>query len=406
MTLEIAEVVRVAQARVIASLARTLGDLSLAEDAVQDAVVSAVEVWPKIGVPDNPVAWLTVAARRKAIDVVRREQSRVAKESEGIALSMVGSSRPEDSVIDDDLLRLVFVCCHPSIALEARVALALRVLGGLSVEEIAKLFLVSPSTMAKRLVRTRRKILVANIPFKIPDSADLPERVSAVVAVLHLVYTSGHAGSGSDNLRIDLCDEAIRLARLLLGLLPEDATVEALLSLMLTTNARRPTRFDANGQVILLADQDRSKWNQAEIAQGLALLDVSVARTGGRADSYQLQAAISASHATAPTAATVDWPEIARLYELLEEVNPGPVVRMNRAVAVAEVEGPEAGLVLLEGLEAKTFRLSAVRAELQARSGLVTEARKCFESAIEQGTTGEASDAEIQHLEKRLAELA
>ena len=398
--------VRVEGARILATLTRTTGSLQLAEDAVQDAVVSALEVWPRLGFPPNPGGWLMTAARRKAIDILRREANRPVKEAESTRLLEQLAADPgpvPESVVRDDLLRLLFTCCHPAMALEARVALALRTLCGLSTAEVARALLVPEPTMAKRLVRARQKIAAAAVPYRVPGADELPARLPAVCAVVHLVYTSGHAAAGDELLRVDLCDEGVRLARLLADLLPGEPTVQGLLALLLLTDARRGTRLDAGGEVVLLEHQDRARWDRAAIGEGLARLDDSLRRTEGWADPYQLQAAIAACHVRAPAAPDTDWAEIARLYGLLEDVHPNPVVRLNRAVAVAQAAGPEAGLALLDGSRpVPGHRWPATRGELLARAGRVEEALAELRAALRAGATG----PERRHLERRIEELA
>jgi RNA polymerase sigma-70 factor (ECF subfamily) len=375
----VAELARVEGGRTLAVLARTTGDLQLAEDAVQDAVVAALEVWPRTGVPANPSGWLYVAARRKALDVLRREGRRTEKE----AAAVLDPEPPAPSVIADDQLRLLFTCCHPALALDARVALALRTLCGLSTADVARALLVPESTMAKRLVRAKQKIAAAAIPYRIPDAADLPARLAGVCAVIHLVFTAGHAASGETLLRTDLCDEALRLARLLLALVPDDPAPESLLALLLLTDARRATRTDDTGELVPLDRQDRSCWDHEMIVQGVELLARSLARTDGEADPYQLQAAIAAAHASAPTYATTDWAEIARLYRLLGQVHPNPVVQINTSVAVLEAEGPEAALALLDAVPTadRTHAWHAARGAALDRAGDTDGARQAFRTA-------------------------
>ena len=315
---DLTRVLRREGGRLLAVLARQVGDLQLAEDALQDAGVAAVEVWGRTGPPKDPASWLYVAARRKAIDLLRREDRRDVKERDAVALAgQLERELPDASAVEDDLLRLVFTCCHPALDLDTRVALALRTLCGLSTLEVARVLLVPEATMGKRLTRAKAKIAHAGIPFQVPAAEDLAGRTAAVCAVVHLVYTAGHAaGSGDDLLRDDLCDEAVRLARLLVHLLPDQVTAQGLLALLLLTDARRATRTDADGELVPLVDQDRARWDRTPSPRAWRL-DQSLVLTDGQADSYQLQAAIAACHATAPTYADTDWPEIVRLYGIL-----------------------------------------------------------------------------------------
>lgn len=312
---------------------------------------------------------------------------------------------PNDSTINDDTLRLIFTCCHPALAPEARVALSLRTLCGLSTAEIARAFLTSEPTMAQRLVRAKHKIAAARIPYRVPADHELPERLPAVLSVVYVIFSEGHSASAGDDLvRVDLCDEAIRLAELLAGLLPDEPEVLGLLALLLVTDARRETRVDDRGDLVLLEHQDRSRWNAEQIAEGSALVERTLRRTVGRPGPYALQAAIAACHAVAPSWADTDWPEIARLYEILESVQPGPVVRLNRAVAVAEVDGPDAALAIVDGIEGldRFHRYHIVRAELLRRVDRTHEARASYRAAL----ALEPSDPEARHLARRLAELA
>ncbi len=401
---ELSEVVRVEGGRVVAVLARSLGDLTRAEDAVQDATLAALESWPETGVPREPRAWLLTVARRKALDVLRREQRRSDKEAEAVALleqQSAGGEPPPQSAVDDDLLRLVFTCCHPSLRLEAQVALTLRTVCGLSVEDVARVLLISEDTAAKRLVRTRQKIARAGIPYRVPADADLPARLSGVAAVVHLMFTAGYRGApGSELVRVDLCAEAIRLARLLDDLLPGEPTLLGLLALLLLTHARRDARLDADGQLVLLADQDRTRWHGDEIAEGLRLLDESLRRSEGLADRYQLEAAIAACH----VAPEPDRAEVLRLYDLLEQVAPSPALAVNRAVAVAEVDGPARALSLLDGLgpvsDALALSYHSVRADLLRRLDRRDEAAEAYGSAL----AADPSPPEARFLQSRLRE--
>ncbi|MEZ0067829.1 RNA polymerase sigma-70 factor (ECF subfamily) [Streptacidiphilus sp. MAP12-20] len=381
----LAQTVRLEGARILATLIRTVGDLGIAEDAVQEATIAALRDWPASGVPESPRAWLTVVARRKALDLIRREGLRDRKEREATELfdqtAPEPTPEPSAAALPDDQLRLIFVCCHPTLAPEARVALALRTLCGLGVEEIAAALLTSEPAMAKRLTRTRQKIKQAGIRYRVPTAEELPARLAAVCGVVHGLYTAGHTRLTGDALiDVDLCAEALRLARLLRGLLPGEPQPEALLALLLLTEARRPARLGTDGEPVLLADQDRSRWDASAIDEGLRLLAGSLDRTGGQADPYQLQAAIAAQHAIARTAVETDWPEIVRLFDLLMSVQPGNTpAALGRAVAVAEAYGPAAGLAALDTLDARTpdehdHRRLAIRAELLARTGRFADA--------------------------------
>jgi RNA polymerase sigma-70 factor (ECF subfamily) len=363
-------------------------------------------VWARLGVPDDPSAWLYVAARRKALDLLRREGARRHKEEAAVALAaQIVRELPPASVVRDDQLRLVFTCCHPALDLDARVALSLRTLCGLTTAEVASVLLVPEPTMSKRITRAKHKISVAQIPFRIPEPDDLPARVSGVCAVIHLVYTAGHSASrGDDPVRADLCDEAIRLARLVVDLLPDESSARGLLALLLLTDARRDGRLDADGDLVLLADQDRSRWDHARITEGVEALQRSLEQSDGVADPYQLQAAIAACHATAPAAAATDWLEIDRLYGLLAEVYPNPVVHLNAAVARAEVDGPAAGLAELDRVEdpGRSYLWHAARAEMFRRLDRRTEAA----AALAVASAAAPTEAERRLLDRRAAALA
>jgi RNA polymerase sigma-70 factor, ECF subfamily len=389
--------------RVLATLVRTTGSLPLAEDAVQDAVVRALETWPRDGVPAEPRAWLTLTARRRAVDLLRREALRDGKEAEAVSLVEPPDPVP-DSVVRDDLLRLVFTCCHPALSLDAQVALSLRTLCGLTTPEVARALLLPEATAAKRITRAKQKVARAGIPYRVPRDADLPERVRGVAATVYLVFTEGHsATSGDDPLRADLVDEAVRLARLLHDLMPDEPSVTGLLALLLLTDARRAARVDADGRPVLLADQDRSLWRRDLVEEGVRLVGEGLRRTPDRADPYVVQAAIAACHALAPSFAETDWDAVTSWYDVLLRVAPTPVVRLNRAVAVGERDGAAAGLGEVDavvGLDDYPL-WHASRAELLARLDRPSEARAAYDAAIAL-PQGEAQRA---HLDRRRAAL-
>jgi RNA polymerase sigma-70 factor, ECF subfamily len=330
-------VVRDEGRRVLATLVRTVGDVGLAEDAVQDAAERALQAWPRGGVPDSPRAWLTVTARRRAIDILRRERGRGAREAAAMELrDPAGDVPPPDSVVRDDLLRLVFTCCHPTLSLEAQVALALRTLCGLSTAEVARALLVPEPTMVKRLTRAKQKIRQAAIPYRIPPDHQLPDRLAGVTGTVYLLFNEGYSATGGDDpLRVDLVDEAVRLGRLLAGLLPDEPSVLGLLALMLLTDSRRPTRLDGDGGLVLLADQDRRRWRHELVREGVVLVGQGLRRSPDRPDPYVVQAAIAACHALAPGYAATDWAAIVSWYDVLLTVHDTPVTRLNWAVASA-----------------------------------------------------------------------
>ena len=410
---QLAETVRVEGARVLATLIRTLGSLQLAEDAVQDAAVAALQAWPRDGIPGDPRAWLTVTARHKAYDMLRREAARPGKElaAVGGAALVAPDLAPEvldmvepDSIVRDDQLRLIFTCCHPALAREAQVALALRTLARLDVPAIARGFLVPEATMAKRLTRAKQKIAQAHIPYRVPPAAELPARLASVLAVVHLIATESHAPSAGEQLvRVDLEAEAVRLARLLNELMPGEPEVLSLLALLLFTAARRPARADAAGDPVPLAGQDRSRWDQVAIAEASGLLAEAVRRSGGVAGPYQLQAHLSACHSTAPSYADTDWDRIVGLYDLLLSVSANPAVALNRAVAVAERDGPAAGLAALDAITgmARSHLWHAARAEALRGLGDTGRARDALRQALELAPTA----PERRLLARRLAEM-
>ena len=376
-------------ARVVAGLARRFGDLDLAEDAAAEAFVAAVERWDRDGVPPNPGGWLTTTATRKALDRVRREAQRHRKYRAAHMLSEDVSPEPTGPV-DDDRLRLIFTCCHPALAVEARVALTLRMMGGLSVAEIARAFLVPESTMAQRITRAKTKIRTAQIPYRVPSPGDLQERLAGVLAVIYLVFNEGYlATAGDDPLRPDLVDEAIRLGRLLHELLPDEGEVTGLLALMLLTDARRAARVSRTGELVTLEEQDRGAWDRALIAEGHALVReriVAIATGGPPPGQYQLLAAINAVHTDARSSRDTDWSQIVALYDRLLRIDASPMVRLNRAIALAEVDGPDVALAEVERVAAVLdgyHALHATRADLLRRLGRSAEAQAAYERAIE-----------------------
>jgi RNA polymerase sigma-70 factor (ECF subfamily) len=385
---EIERVFREQYGRAVAVLIRVLGDIASAEEAVQDAFTEAVRRWPSAGLPPSPAGWIITTARNRAIDRLRREASRDERHAGAAALlradadSTESPEPTEEGAVQDDRLRLIFTCCHPALAPAAQVALTLRLLGGLTTAEIARAFLVPEPTMAQRLVRAKGKIRDAGIPYRVPAEADLHGRMRAVLAVVYLVFNEGYAASSGERLiRDDLCAEAIRLGRLLVELLPDAPEVMGLLALMLLLESRRAARTTPDGGLVLLAEQDRGAWDGALIAEGQAIVRRCLRRD--EPGPYQIQAAINAVHSEAPTAAATDWGQILRLYDHLVSLEPTPVVALNRAVAVAEVQGPEAALVLVEGLDLGGYHLfHAVRAELLRRLGRDGDAALAYDAAI------------------------
>jgi len=386
-------------ARVVAALTRRFGDLDIAEEAAAEAFATAVERWPADGVPPNPGAWLTTTATRKAVDRIRRENKRDAKHKEAQMVYDDDDPPEPPGAIDDDRLRLIFTCCHPALAMQARVALTLRMVGGLTVPEIARAFLVQAATMEQRITRAKAKIKAARIPYRVPSADDLPARVSGVLAVLFLVFNEGYLASGPDTdpVRHDLTVEAIRLTRLIRALLPEDGEVAGLLALMLLTEARRTARISANGELVALDEQDRGTWDAELIAEGHRLVRerLAAAAAGVAPGRYQILAAINAVHTSARDSRDTDWSQILALYDQLLRLDPSPIIALNRAIAVAELDGPEVALAILDRLaDALTgyHAYHATRADLLRRLGRTQQSRAAYERAIDlAGNTAETA---------------
>jgi RNA polymerase sigma-70 factor (ECF subfamily) len=409
--MRIEDIFREEHGRILATLIRLLGDIDVAEEGLQEAFAVALEQWPLAGPPANPVAWLVSTGRHKAIDRLRRGARLMQKQEEiarHIELSAPLSADDEETPVPEDRLRLIFTCCHPALATEAQVALTLRTLGGLSTEEIARAFLVPAPTMAQRLVRAKAKIRAARIPYQVPPDSALAERLEAVMVVVYLVFNEGYAASfGPRLMRHELCEQAIRLGRMLVELLPAHAESKGLLALMLLHDSRRETRLDGSGDIVLLEDQDRTRWDRAQIDEGAELVEAALRESGRPPGSYALQAAIAALHAQARTATATDWTQITALYGVLARVHPSPVVELNRAVAVAMSGELEGGLALVDELDhrgelAGYHLLPVARAELLRRLGRHAEAIESYRRAL----ALVSNDAERRHLERRLREIA
>jgi RNA polymerase sigma-70 factor (ECF subfamily) len=385
VTADVAAVFRREYGRCVAALIRFLGDIDIAEEAVQEAFTVAVTKWPVDGEPPNPGAWIVTTARNRAIDRLRRESIRHERHTEAHHLYDTRATEPElieEEPVPDDRLRLIFTCCHPALHQSAQVALTLRLLGGLETPEIARAFLVSEATVAQRIVRAKRKIKDTHIPYRVPSEAELPDRLGSVLSVVYLVFNEGYTATTGELIRADLCAEAIRLARLLVELMPDEPEAHGLLALLSLLHARRAARVAADGSLIRLADQNRRLWDQNLIREGQTIVAACVRRnTPGP---YQLQAAINAVHSAAPTAADTDWAAILTLYDQLQALTPNPVVALNRAVALAEVEGPAAGLATIEDLDLGAYHLfHATRADLLRRLGRTDDALAAYDAALE-----------------------
>jgi RNA polymerase sigma-70 factor (ECF subfamily) len=399
---DIARIFRAEYGRAVAVLTRRFGDIDAAEEAVQDAFTAAIERWPREGPPPSPAGWIITTARNRAIDRLRKDSSRRDRYEQAVLLAT--ESIEEEETVHDDRLRMIFTCCHPALATSAQVALTLRLLGGLTTAEIAKAFLVPEATLAQRLVRAKGKIRDAGIPYRIPEANELPARLVPVLAVLYLIFNEGYAAtSGTELTRAELCTEAIRLTRVLSSELPGELEIQGLLALMLLTDARREARVSSSGEMVLLRDQDRSRWDAVSTLEGLRLVQRCLHHN--RPGPYQIQAAINATHAIAPSTAETNWPQIVELYNQLLAIQPTPIVALNRAVAVAEVEGPQAALQLTDALAAdldRFYLFHAIRADLLRRLGRDEQAAASYRNAIERCE----NHAEREFLKRRLAALA
>jgi RNA polymerase sigma-70 factor (ECF subfamily) len=395
-------------ARVVAAVARRFGDLDIAEESAAEAFTAAVARWPDDGVPPNPGAWLTTTANRKAIDRIRRENKRAAKQTEAQMWHKDDDppEPPEADTIDDERLRLIFICCHPALSVETRIALTLRMVGGLTVPEIARAFLVQDAAMGQRITRAKAKIKTARIPYRMPAAEDLPGRISGVLAVVYLVFNEGYLATGpyTEPVRYDLTAEAIRLTRLIRALMPEDGEVAGLLALMLLTESRRTARVSATGQLVMLDEQDRAAWDPVLIAEGHRLVRERVA-TGVAPGRYQILAAINAVHTSARRAGDTDWSQVVALYDQLVRIDPSPIVALNRAIAIGELDGPEVAMAMIDRLEDRLddyHAFHAARADLLRRLGRSRESRAAYDKAIQLA----GNTAETAYLTRRRGELA